>query len=159
MPNILAIDPSINNMAWAFATFEGAKKSDIAMGILHPEGRSLEPRLRQIREYFEKLTVEHQPDVVYVEVPDEWTRNNGTAIIKLCRSIMEVMSALSLYGVRTELAPVKKWKGKRGKPSKAYFALTHREWPARNEHERDAAMIWEWARGQETLKGHYASDR
>lgn len=148
---LLAIDPSIINFAWAFAISTGNRKTEIQTGIIHPTGRALEPRLRQIRDDLTEVLIEIQPDVVYIEVPDEWTRQNGTAIIKLCRSAMEAMSVFSVYGIRVELAPVKAWKGKSGKPTKAYFAAAYSDWPARNEHERDAAMLWEWARGQEVL--------
>jgi len=96
--------------------------------------------------------------IVIIETPDYWERkkriaspNNpfGQEVGVNKKSIMQLWTTIG--AIATELAlcpvvpvPVSKWKGKQGKISASLFRMLYPQWPAKNEHERDAAMMLEW---------------
>ena len=57
-------------------------------------------------------------------------------------SVGAIMGVLANYDIET--IPVSRWKGRQSKVSASLFAMLYPQWPAKNEHERDAAMMLEW---------------
>ena len=95
---------------------------------------------------------------IIIETPDYWERkkriaspNNpfGQEVGVNKKSIMQLWTTIGAIATEMAFCPVvpisvSKWKGKQSKITREFFKAAYPEWPAKNEHERDAAMMLEW---------------
>lgn len=137
--NIIAIDPSINDIGLAILYQNGERYCT----TLHSDGETEFEKAKDIAEYFRGQS-RIKPLKIIIETPNSWTREgqNVSSLQKLSLAIGAIIGGLC--DCEIEPVKVKDWKGKQSKITPEFFAAAYPEWPAKNEHERDAAMMLEW---------------
>jgi len=137
MSKIVAIDPSINNIGIAID-----HDGKLNCFTIHSKGRTDIEKARYIaNKIIENFVFSIGHYDIYLETPDSWTRSgkNVQSLMKLSMSIGAIIGALRDFDIHC--IPVSKWKGTEHKMTPELFKAMYPDWPAINEHERDAVGL------------------
>ncbi len=149
---ILAIDPSINNIGWAFGAGELPAESGVirTKGSCDPE--KLEDLAIELRDVLDRAKIEAAGVLsVAVEVPEGFTygrstRNgkalNARSLMTLSRAIGAILLTLRKHDCAILEVPAS-WKGMAGK--KMVQAVTGKT----NHNEADAVLLYRWFWGRQ----------
>lgn len=120
---VIAIDPSINNIGLAGVSKDGTQY-EVKTGEIKSSGDELEHKLADIVYKFAKYEDDFKKaEAIIVEIPNNWHRQNMLSIMKLCYSIGAlVATALGSGGTskKLELITVRDWKGNKSKIQTEY---------------------------------------
>ena len=157
--NILAIDPSINNIGIVIYQIK-QNTTSIETILIKTKGDTSAKKIFYLTEQLENLLRNNKVDVAVIEEPPKFIRRRGwknlntSSIMKLSMAYGCILSVLSRWGIPVEFIPA----GKLATKNKARLYLEqvkHIDTSQMSEHEVDALMLVDWYREQKELERRY----